>query len=143
MNARAAIYVAGPSQTFYLDTSVASLSITHLPRAGQTALVAGNARVASKFLKYAPWGIPSVGPVAFRPFVMESTGPLHPKADEFIKWVAEQAHPSYGSQADVDGLRAQFTAQMRHRISVALHRGNALILRRWYSVCFKGYVPNA
>ena len=76
------------------------------------------------------------GPFALRPFVMESTGIFRPKAEELIKWLAEQAHPSMGSDADVDVLRSLFTARTRQRLSVALHRGTAFIFRR---VCYKGY----
>ena len=140
VDSRGDLFIASPSQAFIVDTSVVYPSITTYPGAGQTALIAGNARYATKIRDYLNyWQLSQDGPFALRPFVMESTGAFHSKAEELIKWLAEQAHPSMGSDADVDGLRSLFTARTRQRLSVALHRGNAFIFRRWYSVCYKGY----
>ncbi|KAI9033194.1 hypothetical protein DFJ74DRAFT_160142 [Hyaloraphidium curvatum] len=69
-------------------------------------------------------------------FAAESSGALHKSSEQVIQLIARLVHPPQPESADPDGLRSQLTCRIRQAVSVAIHRGNAVMTTRWINNCF-------
>ena len=74
---------------------------------------------------------------------MEVYGGFHKSTEAFFRYLADTKFPGVGpkGEGDTDSQRAQFIARIRERNSIAIMKGNSIILQRFRRECL-GLAPD-